>query len=202
MLRWVATVDNHIEESSIEIMKLGLRTELTQAELDPTTTPSDLYHLLERNYCDSEVLLARFIYALEKLGHRRHGLKAVRELDNFDIEKPKQFIPADIIDPTKLQLFNFYQCLVEVCSHLDPSYYSRLIKLTTKTYLGGRNHKLIKTPCKLFVILLEHRKITKDDQTCLVEVFHIIGAEKYIEYIHLYRHWNNLPEIGGKVSLC
>lgn len=204
VFKWVQAVDNHIEKSSIEIMKLGLRTELAQVEMEREKFPSDLYRKLEKKYSRPEVLLSRFIYALEKLGHRRHGFRAVRKLNEFGIMKPKQFNPADeIIDPAKVQLFNFYQCLVEICRDLEVSYYKRLSTYSTKTFLGGVNPKLptCKTPWKLFVNLLDHRIISEDDQTRLLEGLEVIGATQCIDHIHNYRHQNNLPETGGNISL-
>ena len=82
--RWLEIVDRHIDNSSVEIMKLGLRTELTQTERDKAKTASDLYYALA-NHTDSEALLARYVYALEKLGRRRHGYRAVRKLSEFSI---------------------------------------------------------------------------------------------------------------------
>lgn len=201
VLKWVQEVDNHIEESSIEIMNLGLQAELKRAEMETVKSASDLYHQIERKYSNSEVLLSRFIYALEKLGHRRHGFRAVKKLDEFGIKKPKQFNPAEIIHPTKVQLFNFYQCLVEICRDLEVSHYKRLLTYSTKTYLGGTNYRLIKTPWKLFATLLERKIISEDDQTCLLEGLEVIGATQCIECIHHYRHQNDLPETGGN-TIC
>ena len=201
VLKWVQEVDHHIEESSTEIMKLGLRAELNQAERETAHVPSDLYHLLRKKYTNSEVLLSRFIYALEKLGHRRHGFRAVRKLQNFGIKKPKQFNPADeITHPAKARLFNFYQCLVEICRDLEVSHYEQLSTYFTKIFLGGTNPKLIKTPWKLFINLLDRKIISEDDQKSLVEGLKIIGATQCIEHIHNYRHQNDLPETGGNIN--
>ena len=89
VLRWLQVVDNHIDKNSIEIMKLGLQTELTQSDMEGEKCPFGLYHKLGRKYTNSKVPLSIFIYALEKLGHRRHGLRAVDKLQDFGIKKPK-----------------------------------------------------------------------------------------------------------------
>lgn len=198
VLKWVLEVDKHIEKSSMEILKLGLRTELTRAEMEREKCPSDLYHKLKTKYRSPEVLLSRFIYALERLGHRRHGLRAVRKLHVFGIKKPKQFNPADeITDPAEVRLFNFYQCLVDICRDLEVSHYKRLLTYSTKTFLGGVNPKMIKTPCELFTKLLEQKIISEDDQTCLVVGLDITGASQCTDHIHNYRHQNDLPENEG-----
>ena len=189
--RWLEIVDRHIDNSSIEIMKLGLRTELTQIERDKAKTASDLYRALA-NHIDSEALLARYIYALEKLGRRRHGYRAVRKLSEFSIEKPVKFDPA-----SKPLEFSFHQCLVDISVHLDTSCHSRLIAYAAKAFLDGANPRLIQSPHELLINLLQMRVISKDDQKDLVEALHITGADKCVGYIHDYRHQNGLPEIAG-----
>ncbi len=191
VLRWLQIVDNHIDKCSVEIMKLGLQTELTQIERDNAKTASDLYHALA-NHIESEALLASYVYGLEKLGRRRHGFRAVRRLSEFSIEKPFKFDPA-----SKPPEFRFYQCLVDISVHLDSNYHSRLIAYAAKTLLNGENPGLINSPHELLIKLLQMRVISKDDQKELVEALHIIGADKCVEYIHCYRHQNGLPEIIG-----
>ena len=192
--RWLEIVDRHIDNSSVEIMKLGLRMELTQTERDKAKTASDLYHCLANHIIDSEALLARYVYALEKLGRRRHGYRAVRKLNEFSIEKPVKF------DPTSNPLeFSFHQCLVDISVHLDTSCHPRLIAYAAKALLDGANPQLIRSPHELLIELLQMRVISKDDQKDLVEALHIVGADKCVGYIHYYRHQNGLPEIAGTV---
>lgn len=174
-------------------MKLGLRTDLSQAEREKATKASELYNALAEKH-DAETALPRFVYALEKLGHRRHGFRAVRQLKEFSIEKPAQY------NPTGSQLeqeFNFFQCLVEICVHLDAKHHSRLSAYSAKMFLDGTNPKKIKTPCALLTELVEKRVIKTEDQSNLVEGLEIVGADRCIEHIHRYRHLNNLSEITG-----
>ena len=192
--KWLQVVDDHIDDSSVEIMKLGLRTELTQTERDNAKRASDLYIALTNHYQDSEVRLARYVYALERLGRRRHGFRVVRRLKEFSVEKPVQFDPTMCSKPLE---FNFYQCLVDISVHLDTSCHSRLIAYAAKALLDGANPGLIKSPHELLLKLLQMRVISKDHQKDLVEALHIIGADKCVEYIHCYRHQNGLPEIAG-----
>lgn len=52
VLKWLQVVDDHIDDNSVEIMKLGLQMELTQTERDNAKRPSDLYHALANHYQD------------------------------------------------------------------------------------------------------------------------------------------------------
>ena len=195
MLKWIQAVDNHIDENSVEIMKLGMKTELTQMRREKARKPSDLYHALANHYPDSEKQLARYVYALEKLGRRRHGFRAVRRLNDFSIKKPAQFVPTG--ESIDVQEFNFYQCLVDISVHLDVRCHSRLAAYAAKMFLDGENPGLIKSPHELLTKLLQRQVISKDNQKDLVEALHIIGADKCVEYIHCYRHQNGLLEIKG-----
>ena len=170
VLMWLQVVDNHIDDNSVEIMKLGLQMELTQTKRDNAKRPSDLYHALANHYQDSEVRLSRYVYALERLGHRRHGFRAVRRLNEFSIKRPVQFDPTMCSKPLE---FNFYQCLVDISVHLDTSCHSRLIAFAAKALLDGANPGLIKSPHELLLKFLQMRVISKDDQKDLVEALHI-----------------------------
>lgn len=193
--KWLQVVDDHIEDCSVEIMKLGMRSEPHKAELDRANKASDIYNILANKHDQMDEALARFVYALEKLGHRRHGFRAVRKLKEFSIKKPSQYKPSGGKDEVKK--FNFFQCLVEICVNLDANLYSRLFAYFAKVLLGGINPKIFETPCELLIYLVDREVIQTEDQTKLVEGLHIIGADKCIEYIHCYRHLNNLPEITG-----
>lgn len=183
-------------------MKLGLQSDLLQDDLDKATRPSNLYNALVKrrlaNEWDQEVLLARFVYALEKLGHRRYGFRAVRKIENFGIKRPAEYCPVG--EQAKVKEFHFFQCLVEICVHLDVKHYRPLYKYSAKMHFNGTNPKLITAPAHLLTLLLYEGVITIDKQEHLVEALEIIGADKCIENIHRYRHMNNLPEIPGKSS--
>ena len=200
---WLQMVDDHIDKSSLEIMKLGLRGDVKEGELEKAKSPSDLYNILTKsrlaNKHDSDIILARFVYALEILGHRRHGFRAVRKLKDNSIRKPTQYSPTGNQD--EIREFNFFQCLVQICVHLDNKHYQPLFNYSTKIYLSGINPSNFNKPTQLLTRLLHERIITTEDQNCLVEVLEIVRADKCIEYIHRYRHMNNLSEITGIIFI-
>ena len=170
-------------------MKLGMRGELTQTERDAILKPSDLYHALAKHY-DEPIALARFIYALEKLGHRRHGCRAVSQLREFHISKPDKFNPAAYMTREKLKFFQLYQCLVEVLVHLGEEHYPMLIFHFTSTYLHGANPSTIESPAALFTQLLDKAVIRKNNIDTLVDGLRKIGdyrnADRVLNYLLYY----------------
>lgn len=186
-------MDDHIDEESVDIMKLGMRGELTQRERDAALKPSDLYHALAKHY-EEPVALARFIYALEKLGHRRHGHRAVRQLSEFSISKQEKFTPNMSIRREKLKLFQLHQCLVEVLVHIEEEHHPVLIFHFTTTYLHGANPNTINSPCTLFTQLLDKGVIGKDNIGVLAEGLRKIGdyrnADRVVKYLHSFSHGN------------
>jgi hypothetical protein len=176
-------VDDHIDPESLDIMKLGMRGELSQTERDTACMPSDLYHALAKHY-EPPVALARFVYALERLGHRRHGHRAVNELSEFSISKPDQFNAAAHMTEDKLEAFLLHQRLVDVLVHLEEEYYPKIIPHFTKTCLRGINPNTIDSPCALFTQMLERGVITKDNTDRLVEGLRKMGDNKSANRVH------------------
>ena len=203
ILKWIVRVDDHIDRESFDIMKLGMRGELTQTERDIALKPSDLYHALAKHY-KQPIALARFIYALKKLGHRRHGCRAVGQLREFSISKPRKFNPATYMRREKLKLFQLHQCLVEVLVHLGEKYYPKLISHFTRTHLHGTNPKTIDSPCALFKQLLDKAVIREDSMDIMVDGLRKIGdyrnADCVLKYqILLYNSHSNIPK---NVCVC
>ena len=154
---WTLCVDDYIDEDSLEIMKLGMRSELTQVQRDESRSPSDLYHAIECHYHDSSVCLARFIYALKRLGHRRYGYSAIHQLSEFSIVEPPAFHPTTCLGTDKFKIFRFLQNLVEVlvCLKGNQDTQDKLIRYFVEKHLHGTNPNNIKTLCRLFTLLLE-----------------------------------------------
>ena len=166
-------------------MKLGMRGELTQTERDAAHKPSDLYHALAKHYKEP-ITLTRFIYAIEKLGHGRHGRRAVSKLSEFSVSKPEKFNPATYMTEDKLKLFHLYQCLVDVLVHLEEEYYPKLITHFAKTCLQGINPSTIDSPCALFIQMLEREVITIDDTGILAEGLRKVGDYKNANKVYQY----------------
>lgn len=171
-------------------MKLGMRSELTQAQRDEARSPSDLYHAIECRYRfqdDSSVCLARFIYALKRLGHRRYGYRAIRQLSDFSIVEPPAFHPTTYLGTDELKIFRFLQSLVEVlvCLKGSQDTQEKLIRYFAEEHLHGTNPSNIKTLCRLFTRLLEREVINADRPQALVEALKEVGATYISERCNL-----------------
>ena len=188
---WIVRVDDYIDEDSLEIMKLGMRSELTQAQRDEAGSPSDLYHAIECRYRfqdDSSVCLARFIYALKQLGHRRYGCRAIRHLSDFSIVEPPAFHPPTYLGTDELKIFRFLQKLVEillVCLKGSQDTQYKLIRYFVEKHLHGTNPSNIETLCRLFTLLLEREVISADEPQALVEALKEVGATHISERCNL-----------------
>ena len=189
--KWIIRVDQHIDPESLEIMKLGMRSELTQVQRDRVKNPSDLYHELECRYrfqvSSDSVCLARFIYALKGLGHRRYGHRAVKQLSEFSIAKPKAFNPAAYMGEKDLKKFKFLQTLVYILVQLKEEHKTQqeLIKYFVEAHLNKTNPSNIKTLCSLFTLLLESEVITEHRPDALIDAMKKIGAAHITERCNL-----------------
>ncbi len=193
ILRWVAKIsDNYIDAASLDILKLSVRRELTQDECDGVESVSDLYHALAKHYTVPIVLLSRLIYALENLGHRRYGHKAVRELSRYSS------LPPDPFDPTtaKLRLgstgndFILLQRLAVLCCMLPETCHSRFISHFAKKKLNA-NPSIYQTPCDILIKLLLERIITTDNQFDEIEEVLIkveLSESQIKEYFDNYKN--------------
>ena len=191
--KWILQVDGYIDQESLEIMKLGMRSELTQVDRDKAKRPSDLYRALEcrYRYRDSSVCLARFIYALKRLGHGRYGYRAIEQLSEFSIRKPStEFRPATYMSKKDLKKFKFLQNLVGVLVTLteDNKIQQMLIKHFVEKHLNRINPRNINSLCSLFILLLEREVITADEPQALIEAMKEVGVALVSKRYNLQSH--------------
>ena len=163
---WLAKLPDLIDQGSLEIIKLGLRSELKQVQLDTIRSVTDLYDVLQRVYDDPEKVFARLVYALTLLGHRRYGKFAIRKLPQRPPEfNPLTSLPAHV-DP---ESFFLHQCLATVCRIIpeEGDTIERFIKHVAK--LMCVNPSTLKTPCEALIKLLELVKIDQVNHLDLIE---------------------------------
>ena len=164
---WLAKLPDLIDQGSLEIIKLGLRSELKQVQLDTIRSVTDLYDVLQRVYDDQEKVFARIVYVLTLLGHRRYGKLAIRKL----LQRPPKFNPTNSLPQNvDLERFFLHQCLATVCRVIpeEGAIIERFIKHVAK--LIDVNPKTLKTPCEALVKLLELDRISYENYLDLIEV--------------------------------
>lgn len=161
--QWVAMVDDYIDKESLDILKLSVGSELNETQCQKIKIASDLYCELAQHYTDPEMRLSRFIYALEKLGHRRYGCRAIRHLEEryrpapFDLAKLK-------VDMNK---FILLQRLTVLCCTLPKDRYDRFSDHLAKKVLA--NPKKYNTPWKILRKALKKNLITSENHLDVLE---------------------------------
>ena len=168
MLAHVLKIDGYIDEVGVQIMKLSMRLELSQTNIDNANHPSDLYRALADHYSDPGVALARLIYALRILGHRRYGCRAIRELELLE-QKPEPFDPSSSVVKQDADLDDFclHQCLALACQVLPKESYESFINHFSP--ILNINPKTVNTPCEIVTQLIEKDKISAKNYLDLME---------------------------------
>ena len=159
-------------------MKLSMRSELTQAEMEGAKSPSDLAHcLMKSHYSEPSILLARFLYALKILGHRRYGYRAMRRIYsilNECIDHPpaiqsssdiKFEIDAHVNVDKNTFLLNQY--LATACRLIPPKCCGSFILYCAKQL--GHNPEKYSTPCEVITKMLEQQIISPDNHLEFME---------------------------------
>ena len=140
-------------------MKLSVLSELSETQCDNIVAASDLYNALKKLYTEEEVALARFIYALEKLGHRRYGCRAIRDLE--DHYHPPPFDFANLDAKVDRKDFILHQRLAVLCCMLPEDNYKDFITYFAKK--ESANPKLFHTPCQILKKVLQSGSIPPHD---------------------------------------
>lgn len=195
LARWLLyEVDGATSHSCNEITKLGMRTELTQGDLDSARSISDLYFLLERRniYKKKGELVARFIYALKLLDRKR--------MNDAIAKIPPELKPSTPFDPlNQTQEFQFHQILVRVCIGLrhDKQQSQRVINYICSHVCGmSTSPRYFRSGTHTLMLKLIHRGlIISQDQTVLVEGLVVVRAYNCIKMIQNYRLHNGLPKM-------
>lgn len=167
MRKWLAMVDNWIDEESLEIVKLGMRAELNQDLRDGVKRPSDLVNALTVHYT-IPIAVSRIIYSLEILGHRRYGYRSIRYLQQHLNQKVKPFDPSsDLRAGVHPQKFCLHQCLAVACQILPEEHKGSFAKHFGKKL--SINPKTMKTPCNVITRLLERDEVDFENHIDVIE---------------------------------
>ena len=187
-LQWVTKVDDYITVESLDIIKLSVQSELTETECNKIKVASDVYHKLEEHYSDPEVLLARFIYALEKLGHRRYGHRAIRELK--ECYRPSPFDFNKLLAKTDKNEFILRQRLAVLCCMLPEDYSANFIRhLAKKVKVNPQKYT---TPCQILETAIQKTFITPDSHVHEIEEALIQANLPEIKIRELFDNYNKI----------
>ena len=199
--QWIVRhVDPKVPDNYVDILKLGMRTEITcQQTRDEAKDPSGLYRALchsptyNRSF-DKSCVLSRFVYALRQL--KKIRLSAVVS-DEF---LKGQGITVSIFHPNEQSsTFQFHQCLVEICMSLNKEQRTNL--LIYCAHVCGVSTWLYKSIAALMEMLLQ-TQINESDQYVLVEGLLSVKASNCIGIIERYRKVNGLLEYDLKQIEC
>ena len=196
----VDEVDEKVPAYCVDILKLGMRTEITcQQTRDETKYPSGLYRALchspaYNRSIDKSCVLSRFVYALRQL--KKNKVSAVVS-DKF---LKQQGITVSIFHPNEQSsTFQFHQCLVEICMSLNKE--QRTDLLIYCAHVCGVSTWRYKSIEALMEMLLQ-TQINESDQYVLVEGLLSAKASSCINIIERYRKVNGLSEYDLEQIEC
>lgn len=192
ILRWLLFVDNNLDSSSVQLLYLGAYSELKNKDSDGIVRASDVYHLLKERSSDDTLVLARFMYGVRKLGKKRRGVYCV---DHF--KKILKIEPPCIEQYDKDAKFNFYQCLVDICVHLEEDRnISKRVRIYACRHVLGVNPNNIRTVAKVLLMMLKDPKVLSEaHQDQLALVLGQVGASSCLIILQNFRSHYKLGEI-------
>ena len=174
--------------------------EINDAQRESSKSTYYLYrHLREYYGCqhDDEQALRRFLYALNKLGKQRHGLRCI---NNFPSKTGLPLPGPEYYDDTEEDdYFRFLQCLMEMCIQLDKAG-GRVISQNLRKDLCSRRHLDIawqNTNCMadLFTRMLKKMLVTAIDNDLLARALGRARAEKCLVILNDFRKITGTGEI-------
>ena len=186
ILCWLEFVDGNLEKSSNDIMYLGAYSEIANRDSDHIVQASNIYHLLREKCINDRQTLARFMFALKKLGRKRHGIYC-----NTQFFKKVKILPPSTQDyderTTENDEFGFYQCLVDLCVTLEEDRStSKRVRMYASRYILGIYPE--STVAKLFLKMLKNPEIlSKDNLDQLSLVLGQCGADSCQVMLQHYR---------------
>ena len=165
LLKAIVEIDDVIDKNGLELMKLSMYEELTQAEKDDAKSPSDLARYLKEHDYNPQDLLERFIYTLRMLGRRHYGHRAARNLEKSFCHQFNTIGPVK--SKVDRQKFLLYQYLVTACRLIPSDCCKRFIHLCAE--MLGHHPNNYETPCQVLIKLLYQNKLTCDNHVDFME---------------------------------
>ena len=163
----MVSIDPLIDDKGFQIMKLSMRSELSQDERDKAKHPSDLIcKSLRKHYHSPEEIVSRIHYSLEILGHRRYGYRAVNKMKEY-VQEVTPFDIKSLPREIEWREFALHQCLAIVCRLVSSPSEGAFIHRCVKKL--GHNPENYETPCDILTELLALDRLTPDNHKAVIE---------------------------------
>ena len=158
-------VDTQIHEEGMGRLKLLLYPLLPWKELEPCTTPSQMYHLLKSGDDTRENALQIFLFALKAIGGSTRGKysfkKAVEKLG-------PEHTPPQLDFSQQSSKFRFFFWLLKIVRRL-PEQFHKAVKQHFARAIDV-NHRFIGGLPHLFIRLYQEKVVTEQDSEKLINV--------------------------------
>ena len=203
--KWLRFVDKHIDkEEGLECLKLALYTEVKYSEVSKIDNlkPSDLFRALEamqKGTNPTEAALSKFVYCLRSVGASLRGKWCGMRMKKYGISKVD---PLDIkVQTPKFKFSN--QCLLKIYRRIRRTESEeKLQRFFGKEDILDENHRNFNSTPHMFILLLQERTITPDDQTLLIKALKESNAKHCFVCVKAYRRefgYRDMEEIEKEV---
>lgn len=120
ILRWLEFVDGNLDKDSCKyLLCLGAYPEIKGRDYETIVVASNFYHALKERSPNDTQTLARFMYALHKLGRKKRGMYCNSQFKKTLKMDPPPFLEEYEEKAATEKEFGFHQCLVDICVTLE-----------------------------------------------------------------------------------
>lgn len=195
--RWLRFVDKHIDKEGLECLKLALYTEIRYSEVSKLADlkPSQLFAALEsvqNTENPKESTLPKFLYCLKSIGASLRGKWCVSRIKKFRVPEVD---PLDIKAQTSEFRFS-NQCLLKIYRGIRRTESEEKLKrYFGKEDILDENYRNFDSTPHMFILLLQQRQITPDDQTLLIKALKECKAKHCLIYVKKYRRESGLRDL-------
>ena len=202
--KWLRFVDKQIDKEALECLKLALYTEIRYSEVSKLADlkPSQLFAALEsmqNSVNHKEAPLSKFVYCLKCIGASLRGKWCVSRIKNFGVPEVD---PLDVATQTKEFQFS-NKCLLKIYRGIRKTESEEKLK----RYFGKEdilnvNHRNFESTPHMFILLLQQRKITPDDQALLIKALKDTKTKHCLVYVKRYRRGSGLRDLEELEKEC
>ena len=192
--KWLHFVDNQIDKEGLECLKLALYGEVKYSQISKMAKlkPSDLFYglkAMQKGTNPTEAALSKFVYCLRSIGSSCRGKWCVIQMKEYQVSEVD---PLDITVQTPEFIFA-NQCLLKVYRNIRET--EGLRRYFGKKSILGVHHRNFDSTPHMFIMLLQQRKITPNDQYLLINALKVCEAKHCLVYVREYRRKAGLCDL-------